>query len=72
MPAYLVSRAIASPIIKVNDAAAKQLAKGNYDVVFDGRDYTEINELSDTLNYTSKELAKTGKISAGAYRQCFA
>lgn len=58
--AYLVSRAIASPIIKVNDAA-KQLAKGNYDVVFDGRDYTEINELSDTLNYTSKELAKTEK-----------
>ena len=62
--AYLVSRAIASPIIKVNDAA-KQLAKGNYDVVFDGRDYTEINELSDTLNYTSKELAKTEGVLTG-------
>ena len=58
--AYLVSKAIAAPIIKVNNAA-KELAKGNYDVVFDGRDYKEINELSDTLNYTSKELAKTEK-----------
>lgn len=61
--ALLISRVISAPIIKVN-SSAKKLAEGNYNVVFDGRDYREIDELSNTLNYTSKELAKTEK-----YRQ---
>ena len=26
---------------------------------FDGKDYREITELSDTLNYTAKELSKS-------------
>jgi len=56
--AILISRAVSEPIIKVNNSA-KELAKGNYDVVFDGRGYREISELSDTLNFTSSELAKS-------------
>lgn len=56
--AYLISRAVSKPIISINESA-KQLAKGNYDAVFNYGGYREINELSDTLNYTSKELAKT-------------
>ena len=39
--------------------AAKELAKANYDVTFEAKDYREIAELSDTLNYATEELAKT-------------
>lgn len=66
--ALLISRVISAPIIKVN-SSAKKLAEGNYNVVFDGRDYREIDELSNTLNYTSKELAKTEKVPAGAFHR---
>ena len=38
------------------------MAKGNYDVRFDVSSIDEINELADTLNNTSKELAKTEKL----------
>lgn len=48
---------ISSPIIKMNKAA-KQLAKGEYNVHFDGHGYREIEELNDTLNYASTELSK--------------
>lgn len=56
--AFLISRAVSKPIISVNQAA-KELAKGNYQTAFDGRSYLEINELSETLHYAAKELAKT-------------
>lgn len=56
--ALLVSRAISTPIIKVNEGA-KALAAGRHDVSFEGRGYREINELSDTLNYAAQELSKT-------------
>lgn len=55
--ALLISKQVSKSIIRVN-ASAKQLAKGNYDVGFEGKDYREIAELSDTLNYTAQELAK--------------
>jgi signal transduction histidine kinase len=42
--------------------AAKELARGNYDADFSGKGYREINELAITLNYASKELAKTDKL----------
>lgn len=54
----LISRSISKSIIKVN-ASAKELAHGNFDVSFEGRDYREISQLSDTLNYAATELAKT-------------
>lgn len=56
--AFLIARQISKSMIRVNNAA-KELAKGRYDVVFDGRDYREIAELSDTLMYTAKELGQT-------------
>jgi len=59
--AWLMSRLITKPFVKMN-AAAKQLAQGQYDVDFDGQGYREINELSDTLNYASRELAKTDRL----------
>ena len=54
----LISRKITKSIVKIN-ASAKELAKGDYNVKFTGSDYREIAELSDTLNFATKELGKT-------------
>ena len=54
--ALYISRKISKPIIKIN-SSAKELAKGNYDTVFNGAGYLEICELSNTLNIAAKELA---------------
>lgn len=56
--ALIISRQISKSMIRVNDSA-RELAKGKYDVVFEGKDYKEIAELSDTLNYMAKELERT-------------
>jgi signal transduction histidine kinase len=56
--ALFISRRISKPIIKMN-ATAKELAKGQYNVVFDENGYREISELGSTLNFTAGELAKT-------------
>lgn len=56
--AVIVSRYISTPISVMNNTA-KQMAKGDYDVVFEGEGYLEINELNATLNNTVQELKKT-------------
>lgn len=57
--AFLIAKKIGDPIIRINKKA-KELAKNtNEELTFDAKDYLEIAELSDTLSYTSKELAKT-------------
>lgn len=59
---YFISRKISKPIEKINDST-KKMAKGDYNVVFDtDSNIREINELTDTLNITSKELAKTEEL----------
>jgi len=55
--AFIISRRVSDPIEKVNESA-KILAQGNYDITFSGSGYREIDELSNTLNYTAKELSK--------------
>lgn len=55
--AIVLSRVITKPIVKINKAA-KSLANGKYDVEFNGDNYREISELSDTLNYAANELSK--------------
>ena len=59
--AILLSKLITRPIVKMNESA-KKLAEGNYNVDFNGKGYREIDELADTLNYASQELAKTDKL----------
>ena len=59
--AYLLSRKIGQPIEALN-SAAKTLAKGDYEVRFEGGGYREVRELSDTLNYAAQELAKTERL----------
>ncbi|MFA5527682.1 MAG: HAMP domain-containing sensor histidine kinase [Peptostreptococcales bacterium] len=58
---YFISKRITRPIIKITNTAAR-LADGDYDVSFEGGNYSEIIGLADTLNYTSEELAKTDNL----------
>ena len=52
------SNIISSPLRKMS-ATAKTLDKVNFDAKFDGRGYTEVEQLADTLNYAIAELKKT-------------
>ena len=54
----IISRRITKPIVKLNKSV-ERLAQGDYNEVFDGDGYREIQELSDALNYASSELSKT-------------
>lgn len=55
--AFALSKSISKSIIKINDEA-KKLAEGDYSVNFNSKDYMEVAELSDTLNYAASELGK--------------
>lgn len=54
---FLLSAVISKPLIRINEGA-KRLAAGDYDVRFEGGGFREVSELSDTLNYASRELSK--------------
>lgn len=53
-----ISRRVSNPISSITKKAGS-LAAGQYDITFDGGHYSEIQELANTLTYTSAELAKT-------------
>ncbi len=59
--AMVFARSIISPIVRMNQSA-KQLAKGSYDVRFEGEGYRETKELAETLNYASVELSKNDRL----------
>ena len=56
--AYFIAKKISKPIVKITDTA-KSLAEGDYDIHFESSNYTEIEDLSQTLNHTVIELTKT-------------
>lgn len=56
--AFIVSTELSSPIRSLSKSA-KQLASGDYDVVFEGGGCVEITQLSETLNTTTRKLIKT-------------
>lgn len=56
-----ISKKITKPLIRINDTA-KLLAKGDYEIVFNADGYQEINELSNTMNYTVEELKKVDEL----------
>ncbi|MDD3350296.1 MAG: HAMP domain-containing sensor histidine kinase [Eubacteriales bacterium] len=58
---FFISRRVTKPLVGLTDSAAL-LAKGNYDVTFDGGHYLEIQRLAETLEYTSRELAKIDRL----------
>lgn len=55
--AVIISKRISKPIETINQGA-KGLAKGNYDIEFQGKGFLEIKELSNTLNTAAVELSK--------------
>ena len=59
--AYIASKGLASPIKKLSDSA-KQLATGDYEVVFVGGGCSELTQLSETLNDSTQKLRKTDKL----------
>ncbi|MCX8074255.1 MAG: HAMP domain-containing histidine kinase [Clostridia bacterium] len=56
-----ISKKLSAPILNMNESA-KKLATGNYNVIFEKGDYTEIDNLATTLNYATTELSKTDKL----------
>lgn len=56
-----ISRNLSKPIKKINEGA-RELAKGNYNIKFEKSDYKELDDLADTLNFATEELAKTDKM----------
>ncbi len=59
--AIAMSKTLSRSIISINDGA-KKLAEGDYAVKFNSRDYMEVAELSDTLNFAASELGKADSL----------
>jgi signal transduction histidine kinase len=59
--AILLSRRVSRPIVRINESS-KELAKGNYQVVFTSSGYKEVAELADTLNTAAFELNKVEQL----------
>ncbi|MEI8216970.1 MAG: HAMP domain-containing sensor histidine kinase [Eubacteriales bacterium] len=53
----VISRKISRPILSMSKEAEK-MAKGNYNVAFKTGNFTEIDQLAETLNFTAMELGK--------------
>ena len=59
---YFISKKISNPISKIT-SQAKEMSKGNYNVVFDtNNDIEEINELGKTLNSACDTLSHTDEL----------
>ncbi|MCH5352705.1 MAG: HAMP domain-containing histidine kinase [Acutalibacter sp.] len=55
--ALFIARRISRPVAAVNEAA-KELARGNYNIRFAESGSKEVSELAQTLNYAAEELSK--------------
>ncbi|MBQ1878583.1 MAG: HAMP domain-containing histidine kinase [Erysipelotrichaceae bacterium] len=58
----IVSRRISKPIEELTGNVEK-MATGNYDVVFEGRGYQEIENLTDKLNETTVQLKRVDQVT---------
>jgi signal transduction histidine kinase len=54
---FIISRRISKPITRLTNSTEK-LAKGDYSVHFEQGSYSEINKLSNTLNYATRQISK--------------
>lgn len=55
--AYFISHSITKPIFEITKKA-KKMGSGDLSVVFEPSNISEINELSETLNYAKNEMVK--------------
>ena len=53
--AFIVAMQLARPIANM-EIEARELAKGNYDVEFEGGNYKELADLAETLNQAARDL----------------
>ena len=58
---FVLAKDISRPIKKLSQKA-QTLSKGNLDVEFDSFDFTEVSQLSSTLNYSISEIKKSDEI----------
>lgn len=56
--AFFVSNSITKPIREITKKA-KEMGNGNLNVIFQSSNISEINELSETLNYAKNEMVRT-------------
>ncbi len=59
--AYFLMKRITKPITEITKKA-REMGKGNYDVVFNGNGTLEIDELSETLNNACRDISKIDKL----------
>lgn len=57
---YIMGKVVALPIIDLNESA-KYLTSGDFEIGFRGKGYSEIIELTDTLNYAKEEVGAMEK-----------
>lgn len=55
--AFFISKKLSKPIVNITKTAGR-LAQGDYSVQFEKGYYSEIDDLSTTLNYTAHQLSK--------------
>ena len=55
---FYLSKRVTRPIREIT-ISAKSFAEGNYDVSFNGGNFTEITDLANTLDYAASRLEKT-------------
>lgn len=58
---FVLAKDISRPIKKLSQKA-QTLSKGNLNVEFDSFDFTEVSQLSSTLNYSISEIKKSDEI----------
>lgn len=58
---FIIASKLTKPIKDITESATA-LAKGDYNIEFSKGDYTEIDNLVDTLNYATLELSKTEQL----------
>lgn len=58
---YFIATKLTKPIENITKSA-ESLAQGDYNVIFEKGDYTEIDNLADTLNFATTELSKTEEL----------
>lgn len=56
--AFVISRHVTRPIVQMNDTA-RRLGQGHYDVEFQDGAFKELSQLTETMNVTAGELART-------------
>jgi signal transduction histidine kinase len=59
--AVFIARKFAKPVTAISEQAGR-LAKGEFDITFDKGFYSELDELSATLDHTAVELSKVEKL----------